>query len=83
MLGPLQCKRHPNGRLTISWYPSIPCWEGGDHDTMIVIGSHADKQITNTSAFLVAASVARSSLSFIAVLSILAILVTITVVSGR
>eukprot|EP00403_Amphidinium_massartii_P046182 CAMPEP_0178461950 /NCGR_PEP_ID=MMETSP0689_2-20121128/49577_1 /TAXON_ID=160604 /ORGANISM="Amphidinium massartii, Strain CS-259" /LENGTH=533 /DNA_ID=CAMNT_0020088809 /DNA_START=163 /DNA_END=1760 /DNA_ORIENTATION=+ len=38
MLGPLQCKKHPNDRQTVAWYPSILCWEGGDHSTMLVIG---------------------------------------------
>ena len=24
MLGPLQCKKHPNGKETVAWYPSVP-----------------------------------------------------------
>jgi len=37
-LGPLQCKQHPNGRQTISWYQSVACWEGGEHTLMTIIG---------------------------------------------
>jgi len=38
MLGPLQCKKHPNDTRTISWFPSVVCWEDDRHTTMLVIG---------------------------------------------
>jgi len=38
MLAPLQCNPHPNGKRTISRFPSTLCWEGGDQVGMIVMG---------------------------------------------
>jgi len=38
MLGPLQCKQHPNTSRTVSWYPSILCWDDDRHTQMLVIG---------------------------------------------
>eukprot|EP00971_Amphidinium_carterae_P267114 5298630-Amphidinium_carterae.1 len=38
MLAPFQCNWHPNGRSTVSWYPSVICWEGGEHERMIYTG---------------------------------------------
>eukprot|EP00971_Amphidinium_carterae_P058567 1158203-Amphidinium_carterae.1 len=53
MLGPLQCKQHPNTSRTISWYPSIRCWEDDQHIEMLVIGVSA---CTLPLLFLAAAS---------------------------
>eukprot|EP00971_Amphidinium_carterae_P343667 6483568-Amphidinium_carterae.1 len=35
MLGPLQCKQHPNTSRTVSWYPSILCWDDDRHTQML------------------------------------------------
>jgi len=41
VLEPLQCQKHPNGKMTVRSYPSIICWETEEHTSMIVIGSIA------------------------------------------
>jgi len=38
MLGPLQCKQHPNSKRTVSWFPSVLCWDSSRHTTMLAIG---------------------------------------------
>mmetsp|Transcript_42846 Transcript_42846/g.91896 ORF Transcript_42846/g.91896 Transcript_42846/m.91896 type:complete len:784 (-) Transcript_42846:87-2438(-) len=38
LLSPLFCTSHPSGESTIATRPSVLCWQGGDHTTMLVLG---------------------------------------------
>eukprot|EP00971_Amphidinium_carterae_P347211 6489090-Amphidinium_carterae.1 len=58
MLGPLQCKQHPNSSRTIAWYPSVLCWDDDRHIHMMVIGIAA---CTLPALFLAGASWAAYS----------------------
>jgi len=35
IFGPLQCRNHPNGRWTCRAFPSVACFEGGDHSVLL------------------------------------------------
>jgi len=38
ILAPLHCsEQHPNGRSTVGRYPTVVCWEGGEHTSMIIV----------------------------------------------
>eukprot|EP00811_Abedinium_folium_P034089 NODE_6_length_4697_cov_15.134354.p1 GENE.NODE_6_length_4697_cov_15.134354~~NODE_6_length_4697_cov_15.134354.p1 ORF type:complete len:1487 (+),score=268.77 NODE_6_length_4697_cov_15.134354:168-4628(+) len=39
MLAPLHCVKHPNGRSTVSEYPTVLCDEGGDQVYMVIVGT--------------------------------------------
>ncbi|CAK0896286.1 unnamed protein product [Prorocentrum cordatum] len=41
VLGPFQCLEHPNGKWTIRGFPSVVCWETGEHISMIVVATVA------------------------------------------
>lgn len=36
---PFECNSHPNGLKTVRRYPTVVCWEGGMHQTMVSVGS--------------------------------------------
>mmetsp|Transcript_18988 Transcript_18988/g.44264 ORF Transcript_18988/g.44264 Transcript_18988/m.44264 type:complete len:1820 (-) Transcript_18988:53-5512(-) len=33
----MQCDEHPSGKWTVNAYPTIVCWEGGDHVPMVMV----------------------------------------------
>jgi len=39
ILGPFQCRLHPNGAWTCRAYPSVRCWDSGDHTTLVALAS--------------------------------------------
>jgi preprotein translocase subunit SecG len=40
-LSAVHCNEHPNGLQTLWAYPSLLCWEGGKHDSLVVLSAFA------------------------------------------
>merc|ERR1712048_506218 len=41
VLSAFNCVPHPNGSATLWSYPSLLCWEGGQHDVLITLSCAA------------------------------------------
>ena len=41
VLAPFQCHSHPNDLDTVLKYPTVVCWDGNSHSTMVAIGAMA------------------------------------------
>mmetsp|Transcript_142644 Transcript_142644/g.251798 ORF Transcript_142644/g.251798 Transcript_142644/m.251798 type:complete len:1274 (-) Transcript_142644:326-4147(-) len=39
MVRPMQCYDHPNGDQSVIMYPSVLCWDGGDHTGMMIVSA--------------------------------------------
>jgi hypothetical protein len=37
-MNPLQCAEHPDDKWTLRAYPTVKCWEGGEHGGMVGLG---------------------------------------------